>query len=180
MEYLNLRLNTSQYQNDNGVERFRVRVSESPVGEQQQANVEVATLRPDVRQRVRRLEKRTLNLQEMISLGEDLGQALFPPRARKFYNDSLASLGEGHGLRLQLELETYALADLPWEYCYFSDPNTSEAERGIEGFLVLNRHLSLVRYQVLAQPRMSLRPVKADSLRLVAMFSNPEGTEALN
>jgi hypothetical protein len=180
MEYLNLRLNTSQYQNDNGVERFRVRVSESPAGEQAQGTAEDVTLSPDLRQRVRRLEKRTLNREEMIALGDELGQALFPPRARKFYDNSLAGLGEGQALRLQLELETYALADLPWEYCYFSDPNTPEAERGTEGFLVLQQRVSLVRYQVLAQRLMSLRPVKADSLRLVAIFSNPAGTEALD
>jgi hypothetical protein len=180
VQYVNLRLNTSQYQNENGIERFRVRVSGSPVGEQSETLAEDVTVPADLRSRVRRLEKRALSRGEMISLGDDLGNAIFPPRARSFYYGSMAKLAEGQALRLQLELETYALADLPWEYCYFPDPNTPEAERGAEGFLVLNKRVSLVRYQVLAQSLASLQPVKADSLRLVAIFSNPEGTPPLD
>lgn len=180
MEYLNLRLQATQYQKENGTERFRVRVSTSPVGEQRQGDAEEVTLAVDLRQRTRRLDKRSLNVEQIIALGEDLGQALFPPRVRKFYDRSLASLEEGQGLRLQLELDTYALADLPWEYLYFADPDTPAEQKGTEGFLVFNRRVSLVRYQVLAEPLGRLEPVTTDFLRLVALLSNPQNTASLD
>lgn len=180
MKYLNLNLEAFDYRKENGAERFRVRVSNSPAGEQKLGDAETVTLPDNLRPRLRPLDRRRLTLPEMIALGEDLGAALFPPKVRSLLAKSKARLEEGEGLRIRLMLDTYALADLPWEFVYLADPDTPADQKSAEGFLVLDRLLSLVRYQVLEQAIGKLEPVAAGALRLVALLSNPKNTPELN
>lgn len=181
MEYRNLRLQATGYQNEDGTERFRVHVSESPAGGNRLIDAEPVELPPDLRRRVRRLSKRQLSLAEMITMGEDLGAALFPLRARKLYDQSLATQkAREEGLRVQMEFDSYALADLPWEYLYFADPDTPSDQKDSKGFVALTRRVSLVRFQQLAQPLGSLEPLDNKSLRLVALLSNPPNTPRLD
>jgi hypothetical protein len=180
VKYLNLNLEAFDYKKENDTERFRVRVSNSPAGEQKLGDAETVSLPDNLRQRLRPLEKRQLDLQEMIALGEGLGGALFPPKVRSLLSNSKARLAEGESLRVRLMLDTYALADLPWEFVYLADPDTPADQKGAEGFLVLDRRLSLVRYQVLEQAIGKLDPVAVGALRLVALLSNPQNTPELN
>src|ERR1700730_13592016 len=180
MKYLNLNLEAFDYKKENETEHFRVRVSNSPAGEQKLGDAETVSLADDLRKQLRPLEKRQLNLQEMIALGESLGGLLFPPKVRSLLSKSKARLAEEEGLRVRLMLDTYALADLPWEFVYLADPDTPVDQKGAEGFLVLDRRLSLVRYQVLEQAIGKLDPVAAGALRLVALLSNPQKTPELN
>ncbi|MDQ1640639.1 MAG: hypothetical protein QOF62_3978 [Pyrinomonadaceae bacterium] len=180
MKYLNFNLEAFEYHKEDNTERFRVRVSNSPAGEQNLGDAETVTLAANVRARLRPLERRRLNLAEMIELGEGLGAALFPPKVRSLLSSSKARLAEGEGLRIRLMLDTYALADLPWEYVYLADADTPADQKGAEGFLVLDRRLSLVRYQVLQQAIGKLDPVAGGALRLVALLSNPKNTAELN
>src|SRR5688572_1692884 len=113
MRYRNLDLEAFDHRLDS-VERFRVRVPSSPVGEQRFADAEEVALPRDLRDRLQGLERRNLKLLQMIRLGEDLAAALFPPRARSFLERSLEKLEDDEGLRVRLRLDTYALADLPW------------------------------------------------------------------
>jgi len=180
MKYLNLNLELFEYSRDDQRERFRVRVANSPAGEQNLSEAETVALPEGLRTRLRSLDRRRLTLPEMIAVGEELGQALFPPRVRSILARSQARLDDQEGLRIRLMLDTYALADLPWEYAYLADPDTPDQQKNIEGFLVLNRRLSLVRYQVLEQSVGKLDPIGAGKLRLVALLSNPRNTAELD
>jgi hypothetical protein len=84
MHYVNLDIEAFDYHNADGAETFRVRVANSPAGEQKLADAETVRMSPELGARLRRLERRALNLQEMIHLGEDLAGLLFPPRVRTF------------------------------------------------------------------------------------------------
>ena len=180
MKYLNLNLELFGYNKDDKGEQFRVRVANSPAGEQNLSEAEMVVLPEGLRARFRSLERRRLTLPEMIAVGEELGEALFPPRVRLMLARSQARLADQEGLRIRLMLDTYALADLPWEYSYLADPDTPAEQKNIEGFLVLNRRLSLVRYQVLEQSVGKLDPISQGKLRLVALLSNPSNTDELD
>src|SRR5690242_12671401 len=118
MHYANLDIEAFDYRNADGAETFRVRVVNSPAGEQKLADAETVHMPPELGARLRRLERRALNLQEMIHLGEELAELLFPPRVRTFFQRSRDMLDDDQGLRVRLRFDTYALADLPWEYVY--------------------------------------------------------------
>jgi len=177
MRYRNLDLEAFDYRATDGGERFRVRVSSSPGGEQRLADAEEVTLPPELRRRLRRLEKRQFRLPEMIALGEDLAELLFPPTVRPFLTHSLERIEDDEGLRIRLKLDTYALADLPWEYAYVLPPDTPPDQKSTEGFLALNRRLSLVRYEVMGQAPGTLDPVGTGPLRLVALLASPDDPE---
>ncbi len=173
MKYRNLDLEAFDYHRAGDVERFHVRVAASPAGEQRVSDAEEVGLSLDLRRRLRLLEQRRLPLPEMIRLGEELAAALFPPRARTFLERGLPRLKDDEGLRIRLKLDTYALADLPWEYAYVARSDTPPDQKGTEGFLVLNRRISLVRYEVLGEAPGTLDPVGTTPLRMVALLANP-------
>lgn len=172
MKYLNFDLEAFQYQKNGTKESFRVRVADSPAGEQRMSEAEDVSLPDDLRLRLGFLENQDLNTQELIELGINLGDVLLPARARGLLYRSLERLTDDQGLRIRLKLDTYALADLPWEFCYLPDPNTPAAQRGLEGFLVLDRRLSLVRYEMLSQGLARLEG-GPDTLRMAVLFANP-------
>jgi CHAT domain len=180
MKYLNLDLEVFDYKNENDIESFRVRVASSPVGEQRLQAADTVTLSDTLRSRLKQLERRSFKLQQMIALGEDLAAALFPTTVRSLLAKSKARLRDDEGLRVRLKLDTYALGDLPWEYCYVAEPNTPDAQKDVSGFLVIDRRLSLVRYQVLGDPLTPIGPVGLAPLRLVVLLSNPQNTPGLN
>jgi hypothetical protein len=180
MKYLNLNLEAFDYRKENDHESFRVRVTNSPAGEQRASDAETVSLKDDLRSRLRRLEKRSLSLQEMIDLGEDLGDALFPPRVRQLYIRSLASLEETEGLRIRLMIDSYALSDISWEYVYLTDADTPASQKSANGFLVFNPQVSLVRYQMIGKGLGKIETVGEESLRMVALLSNPDNTPGLD
>jgi len=176
MEYRNLDLETFDYRAEDDGGSFRVRVAGSPAGEQRYGEAESVRIPADLRRRLRRLERRTLDLPQLIALGEELAALLFPPRARLFLTRSRARLDDDEGLRIRLKMHTYALADLPWEYVYIPPPDTPPDQKSLDGFLVLDRRVSLVRYEVMGQSPGSLDPVGGGPLRLVALLAAPEGS----
>lgn len=173
MEYRDFDIDAFDYEKDSGGDRFAVRVADSSAGQQTIGRAEQVTLSPDLRSRLRRLEKRKLGLGEMIDLGEHLANLLLPARARRLLDLSRAMLDPGEGLRIRLKLDSYALSDLPWEYLYIPGPDTPPNQRGPEGFLVLDRRVSLVRYELMGQAAESLEPVGSGPLRLIALMANP-------
>ena len=100
MRYRNLDLEAFDYRATDDGERFHVRVSGSPVGEQRLADAEEVTLPPDLRRQLRRLERRGLDLPDLIALGEDLAARLFPRTVRPFLTRSLDRIEEDEGLRI--------------------------------------------------------------------------------
>ena len=115
-----------------------------------------------------------MDLPGLIALGEELGARLFPRTVRPFLTRSLERIEEDEGLRIRLKLDTYALANLPWEYAYLLPPDTPPGQKGTEGFLALNRRISLVRYEVMGQAPGTLDPVGTGPLRMVALLANPD------
>jgi hypothetical protein len=174
MEYRNLDLEVFDYHVEGDVEQFRVRVAGSPSGEQR-GDEEVA-VPPGLRQRLPWLERGQLGLDETISLGQDLANLLFPPEARLLLVRSQASLGEGERLRIRLRMRTHALSDLPWEYAYLLPPDAPPGRKGLDGFVALDRRLSLVRYEVMGQAPGSLDPTSDGALRFVALLASPQNT----
>ncbi len=175
MKYRNFDQELFKYKtSENGIERFRVRVADSPAGQERLAEAESVSLPADLRSRLRQLDKRQLPLDGMIELGEVLAAALFPPRVRLFLERSRVRLDDDEGLRIRLRFDTYALADLPWEYSYLPRPDTPADQKGADGFLALDRGISLVRYEVLGQPPGSLDPVGTAPLRMVVLLANPQ------
>jgi hypothetical protein len=174
LKYQNFDLEAFDHKNTANADIFKVRVAASSAGEQRMAEAEKATLPVSVRQRMGALQRRQLSLSEMISLGEDLGKALFPPAVRSILRSCLNNLRQDEeGLRIRLKLDTYALAEIPWEYVYLPSPDITGEHRGIEGFLVLNRLISLVRYELQQTPLVSLDP-GVRPLKLVAFMASPE------
>jgi hypothetical protein len=169
------------YEESTGAERFLVRV-ESQAGEQSIGDAMPVTISADLRRSVRKLKNRRLSFGEMIGLGQQLADLLLPSGARRMLDLSRAMLGPMERLRIRLKLDSYALSDLPWEYLYLPAPDTRPEELGPEGFLVLDRRVSLVRYEMMGQPAVRLDPVGAGPLRMVALLANPRDADypALN
>jgi hypothetical protein len=170
--YQTLDLEVADYQVARGRERMSVRVARSPAGEQRAG--ESVALSPDVRDRLQALEAGDLRLQELIDLGETLGGLLFPPAARALLERSLSRLADEDVLRIRLMLRDDAPARLPWEYAYVARADTPADQKGPEGFLALDRRVSLVRYEVLGQEPGRLDPVGEGRLRLVALLASPD------
>jgi hypothetical protein len=174
MNYLNFDLEAFDHKQTETADQFRVRVASSPAGEQHLGEAEEVRLPIGVRQNIGALQRRQLRLAESVALGEKLGEALFPPRVHSFLSASLNRLRSDEGaLRIRLKLDTYGLAELPWEYVYLPQADVPGQRRGPEGFLALNRRVSLVRYE---SQEGALVPISAgvSPLRLVALLASPD------
>jgi len=171
-EYINFDLEAFDYKLD-GSETFDVRVADSPAGQQTLSDAEEVTLPADLHSRLRMLEKRSLDQQGIIALGEQLGNLLFPPSVRQMLFRSRERLKADLGLRIRLRLDTFELGNIPWEYAHVAWPGTPTGQRGIEGFLALDTQISVVRSEVLAQAPPTLDPVGSRELRMVALFDDP-------
>jgi hypothetical protein len=79
-------------------------------------------------------------LQRVVEAGKQLSGILLPPEVYSYLLRSLERVGDD-GLRLRLCLD-HGLIDAPWEF--LRRPDALEGEL-LDGFLVLNSHLSLVR-----------------------------------
>ena len=171
-QYHDFDIDAFNYEDGAGDERFSVRV-QSEAGEQSIGRAERVALPSTLRSRSWSLERRKLDLQEMIEVGEQLADLILPAAARRMLDLRRAMLKPGEGLRIRLKLDSYALSDLPWEYLYIPGPDTPADQRGPEGFLVLDRRVSLVRYETMGQPVVSLDPVGSGPLRMVTLLANP-------
>jgi hypothetical protein len=174
MQYLNFDIDAFGYEHDAGSERLKVRVADSPAGQQRLSDADQIPFPPDFRARLRRLENRSLDLGEMVGLGQQLAAMLLPDRVRWMLDRCRAMLDPGQGLRIRLRLDSYALSDLPWEYLYVPGPDIPPDQQGPEGFLVLDRRVSLVRYELIGQAAEGLDPVGGGPLRLIALLASPE------
>lgn len=165
LKYRNLDLEIFDARRDGG-NGFRVRVDSSPAGDQALNEAEDITIPEDLTSRVRLLEKRSLDQQQLVDLGKQLGDLLFPPGARQMLIRSRERLRAAEGLRIRLRLDTHELARIPWEYAYVAGPAS-------EGFLALDTQLSIVRSAIVGQAPPELTPVGTRALRLVALFCDP-------
>lgn len=155
-----------------GEESLVVRVAASPAGEQRRADAVRVAFGPELRRQCGRLDRRELDLAGLVALGRELGELLLPEGVRGFYERSRPLLGEGEGLRLRLKLDTWGVADLPWEFAWVAPAAGGPAPEAA-GFLALDPRLSIVRYELLAEPLGALEPTGAKKLRVVALLAAP-------
>lgn len=149
-DYRDFVLVAEDVEKDDGgrVERFTVRVFDSPVGQGEKK--ETVSVPGDLRERAGHLESRGLDnhVEKQIELGELLAGLLLPAYARQLFRESLLRLPDDQGLRLRLRLAD-ELADFPWEYMYIQD---TRGERTSSSFLALDPHISIVRHEALTLP----------------------------
>jgi hypothetical protein len=132
MQYRDFDLDAFDYEENADGERFSVRVANSPAGQQRLSDAEQVPNLPNLRSQLRQLERRSLDLGEMIDLGEQLAQLLLPARVRWMLDRSRDRLDPGEGLRIRLRLDSYALSDCPGSICMSPDPTprpTSEVRK---------------------------------------------------
>lgn len=176
MIYENFDLEITQHAVVGRDESFAVRVIESPAGQQKASAAHRVMLHPDLRSRVRVLDRRGMDRRRLIELGTLLADALFPPPVRAMLEASRLRLNETKGLRIRLRFDQLAPAGLPWEYAYL--PRAEGMLHALEGFLCLDRRMSIVRYELMNQPMPSLAHAEGP-LRFVGLFSSPETLEPL-
>ncbi len=157
-----------------GAESLRVRVAASPAGEQRRDQAVRVNLSADLRPACGRLDRRELDLNGLLALGRALGDVLLPDAARRLYEQSLATLDDPQGLRIRLKLDTWGIADLPWEFSWLPPGGSESDPADASGFLLLNPRISIVRYELLSEPIAKLEPVPGRNFRLVAVFSAPK------
>jgi RNA polymerase subunit RPABC4/transcription elongation factor Spt4 len=151
---------------EQGVHGFTVQVFSSPAGEGEPQSRPVPS---DLKRYLGRLERRKLDVDGIIGLGEALADLLLPDQARELFIRSLDRLEPGQGLRLRLRLAP-ALASIPWEYMYVQ---RGAGEKDSTGFLALDPRISIVRHEAL--------PVSGDFYeaprprRLLVALASPEG-----
>jgi beta-lactam-binding protein with PASTA domain len=157
---------------EEGVLRFSVEVFTSPRGGG--VRVEKQQITTDLRKELGRLERRKLDADGIISLGEKLAALLLPGQVGEFFKGSLDMLKAGQGLRLRLRLDP-ALAGFPWEYMYV--PRTG-GERDSTGFVVLDPRVSVARHDAMPIPGdFDDTPKKR---RLLVALASPEDQAPLD
>lgn len=97
---------------------------------------------------------------------------LFPPRARWYLDHSRPD--DDERLRIRIRFDNYSLVDLPWEFAYIAKPDTPPGQKGADGFLVLDRKISLVRFEIMGQAMVSVDPVGQGPLRMAILMANPD------
>jgi len=172
--YRDLDIELAGFTRGAGRERFRVRVIDSPAGGQRDIEASTVEAPADLRTRLGRLDRRELSSEELVALGEVLGSLLLPPSVRDFYYRSLERLGMDEGLRLRIRADTAELGQVPWEYSYVCRPETATECKGPEGFLALDRRVSIVRFEVLPQDTAVLRPVTSGKIHFIGLLAEPD------
>ncbi len=171
--FKNLDVELFDYQvDDNENERFRVRVECALAGEQSIADADIVEVPGGLRRSLGLLKRRGLQQQEIVDLGKQIGQMLFPPTARWYYDQSRARLREDEALRIRIKTDDYPLANIAWEFAFLNPRDAAPDYNGPDGFLVLDRRVSLVRYEVLGQPVSSLDPLDHQRLVMLLMLAN--------
>ena len=153
----------------------------SPVGHQNQSEATPVDLPAGLVEQLERLKFRQLDLEELIALGEQLSKLLLPRSlvgetrrsVRDFYHLSRAKLKPEEGLRIQIRAEHASLGNLPWEYIYVANPNSPPSRKGHEGFLALDREISIVRYENYDDPK-KIAARGQDKLRVTVLLSEGE------
>lgn len=157
-----------------GIDFLRLRVAASPAGEQRRAEAIRCPIGADLLERCRRLDRRELDREGLQVLGRDLGALLLPDPIRRYYDESLAALGDEVGLRLRLKIDAQGFADLPWEFSWLQPRGARGDGLDASGFLALDPRISIVRYELLNEPLPELDALPAPGLRMVGLFASPD------
>ena len=170
--YRNLDIDLLDHSHADDGEFLRARVASSPVGEQRDSDAIKLMFPGRLRERILKLERRDLQFDELIVLGEELASLLLPPVIRDFYRRSLEKLRADEGLRIRVRPHDHELAVLPWEYVYVQRPDVPPGRKGPEGFLALDKKLSLVRYEIVGESPALIKPMEHDDIRTIALLAD--------
>jgi CHAT domain len=150
---------------------FSVRViGETPDGREMRADeVERPRFESDLNQLIGKLARRRTTQQELILLGQKLGELLLPGKVRELYLSSLAEIRRNReGLRLRLRIEPPQLAALPWELAHLQQTG---GEPVAGDFLCLQRDVSVTRYENIG---LAVQPVAPkDKFKIAIALANP-------
>lgn len=174
-KYVNFDINLYDYQvNKSQQETFKVSVESILAVDRNLEDPDTVVVPDDLRQTLRMLDNRSLVGSDMVELGKKLGDLLLPQKARRYFDLSRARLKEDQALRIRIKTRAYPLASIAWEYAYILPENAGPDYEGEEGFLALDKQISITRYEVMGKPIVSLNPVNADNIRMVMLIANPE------
>jgi hypothetical protein len=181
MNYKNFDIELYGYANTNDQESIFVRVTNSPAGDQGPAQAEQVILEDGLHHRAARLKHFSMfEAYELISLGEGLGKLILPANARELWFESLHFLKEDEGLRLRLKLDAWPLADLPWEFVYISKRSEKDTRKEVDGFLALDRRISIVRYEYTDHAFIPFEPGEDRVIRQLVLLSQPKNLSKLD
>lgn len=148
--------------------QFEVAVLPSSEIEGTRDPVEVAYGADELEDNLYYLERKEIDLQDLITLGEALAKLLLPPgKVRDLFKQAVARATGG--VRLRLSIHDPRLAQLPWEYTYLP---LHEGEKDRSHFLVLHPKVSIVRHEVLEEEYAPLTGKDSTSLRLAIALAN--------
>jgi hypothetical protein len=182
INFTNLDLDLIDYDvSDPAGERFSVR-SQSPLIDTTLRS-EPVILPVGLRDTFRQLANGALESEDMIALGKQLAEALFPPNARNLLGlCRLRQTGrDNERLRIRIRVDALALANVPWEFVFVPDPNVQAAEEGIDGFLALDPKVCILRRENSpGVPSASLDPLGSGPLRMLVATASPKTQTQLN
>lgn len=119
------------------------------------------------------LERKSLDLGDLIKLGKKLADRLLPVgKVRELFQKAIGKAGSDGGVRLRLWIRGHNLAQIPWEYSYLSLQTSQDDSEDRNNFLVLNPKISLVRHEGLEGEYPSLQAKTPNQLSLVTAFAN--------
>lgn len=138
MKYLDFNLRARDWAD----RQFR-EVTDSPVDRMREP--EVVRLDPAAfAGTLRNVERGRIRRGDLIEFGEQLAGLLSPGMVREMFVASLERIGAEQRLRVRLILDDPEIANVPWEYLYLA---RAGGEKGLEGFIVLDPRISLVRHE---------------------------------
>jgi hypothetical protein len=118
------------------------------------------------------LEAKQIEPEDLLALGRQLMDRLLPKGVlREHLVNAVKKAGPDGGIRLRLQIREPRLAQIPWEYCYL---RIHEGATFQNNFLLVNPQVSMVRHVPLDEPAPELSSGDPSSVRMLAVFANPE------
>lgn len=155
-----------------GNQAFTVAVTHSPLG---QTQPEPRSVFSGLLRRLGQLERRRLDIEEIVDIGEGLADSLLGGAAGALFDRCLAqALGPEQGLRLRLHLPP-ELAAIPWEYLY---RQRGGGEKDTTGFLALDPRVSVVRQET--QARHAPLDTAPSVRRMLVALASPVDSDRLD
>ncbi len=152
---------------DAQTDTFEVALLPAPaVGDLQPERVPFAM--QDLQYALEDLDRKKIDRDDLLKLGELLAARLFPGHIRDALTRAIQDSKDG--IRLRLIIRQPKLAQLPWEYAYLP---IHKGDRDLIHFLVLNPDVSLVRHEPLEERYPELADAASDRLRMVIAMASP-------
>lgn len=123
------------------------------------------------------LANRSITARQLIDLGTRLANCLLPADGKSSIREQFGKAydlaGPEGGVRLRLIITDHSLKQWPWEYVY---QNFLPGPDSPEGFLALNRRISLVRDEPLPfpHPRLDKSAVDLSEIRILVAAASPK------